>query len=457
MKRVLIGLLLVFALQCGAQAQSVQAALGKAVAAYNLAAGAVPQNAINAPNGVAGLIADGSISSSVLNIQQNHASLLTCPVANCPNPANANQAPQILAVQNIEMLAASNVPRQQEWGLVVGVYATGGQSTNYPTLPPSEKVAFYAGAVMGPGGGVTYAMNTDLVRNGCITSGSGTVAPHIGSAQPCSTPLPTGQGLGSIGYECDYSNWDANTPIGAEETYCIVIVGNSRFSAQAAMAFTNKLNNGITASWYDGILLTSGTALDYDIHIIDNASINGIEDTGTHSGNGLVEAGNEGSDGVKVSGTNGKSDFESAGTSIHGLVATGTYTAGVYDTQQAVSGNTDVIKALVMAPLQQVCFNALNSCMSYSATSTLLNFRTGNNTIDWQMDDNGDFYVLAGNIHGTSLFGKKLSSAPGIAAGAGNVEIFTVAGTNDGTCKIEAIAGTGTTPVVLADNIGTGC
>ena len=51
----------------------------------------------------------------------------------------------------------------------------------------------------------------------------------------------------------------------------------------------------------------------------------------------------------------------------------------------------------------------------------------------------------------------KLPSAPGAALGAGHCEMFTVAGTNAGTCKIQAICGTSTTPVTITDNIGAGC
>jgi hypothetical protein len=48
-------------------------------------------------------------------------------------------------------------------------------------------------------------------------------------------------------------------------------------------------------------------------------------------------------------------------------------------------------------------------------------------------------------------------TASGTAPTAGNVKIAAVAGTNAGTCKIIAYAGTSTTPVVIVDNIGSGC
>lgn len=48
-------------------------------------------------------------------------------------------------------------------------------------------------------------------------------------------------------------------------------------------------------------------------------------------------------------------------------------------------------------------------------------------------------------------------SDPSTSPGAANLKMFAVAGTNAGSCKIIAYAGTSTTPVVVADNVGSGC
>lgn len=48
-------------------------------------------------------------------------------------------------------------------------------------------------------------------------------------------------------------------------------------------------------------------------------------------------------------------------------------------------------------------------------------------------------------------------SATGTAPAAGYLKIEAVAGTNVGTCKIIAYAGTSTTPTTLVDNVGGGC
>jgi hypothetical protein len=62
---------------------------------------------------------------------------------------------------------------------------------------------------------------------------------------------------------------------------------------------------------------------------------------------------------------------------------------------------------------------------------------------------------------GPTGFGGQLAvtkiSDPGIAPGAGLVQITAAAGTNAGTCKIVLRAGTSSTPVTLIDNIGSGC
>ena len=48
-------------------------------------------------------------------------------------------------------------------------------------------------------------------------------------------------------------------------------------------------------------------------------------------------------------------------------------------------------------------------------------------------------------------------SASGSAPGAGYLKFEAVAGTNSGTCKIIAYAGTSTTPVTIVDNVGGSC
>lgn len=48
-------------------------------------------------------------------------------------------------------------------------------------------------------------------------------------------------------------------------------------------------------------------------------------------------------------------------------------------------------------------------------------------------------------------------SDPNTAPGAATFKLTAEAGTNSGSCKIVARAGTSATPVVLLDNVGSGC
>lgn len=61
-----------------------------------------------------------------------------------------------------------------------------------------------------------------------------------------------------------------------------------------------------------------------------------------------------------------------------------------------------------------------------------------------------------GEMRTTTYSAAKISD-PGTAPGAALVKIIAVAGTNAGSCKLVAYAGTSTTPVTIVDNVGSGC
>jgi hypothetical protein len=67
----------------------------------------------------------------------------------------------------------------------------------------------------------------------------------------------------------------------------------------------------------------------------------------------------------------------------------------------------------------------------------------------------GDGSLFAGGASGLGV--AKQSSGPGAGPGAAVVRIIALPGTTGGTCKLVAYAGTSTTGVLLADNIGSGC
>lgn len=57
----------------------------------------------------------------------------------------------------------------------------------------------------------------------------------------------------------------------------------------------------------------------------------------------------------------------------------------------------------------------------------------------------------------TPIQGSKLSGSPSVAPGAGVCQFFYVAGTNVGSCKLQVQCGTSSTPVLIVDNVGSGC
>lgn len=57
----------------------------------------------------------------------------------------------------------------------------------------------------------------------------------------------------------------------------------------------------------------------------------------------------------------------------------------------------------------------------------------------------------------TGELGLTKIAASGSAPGAGAMKFDVVAGTNGGTCKLIAYAGTSATPVTVVDNVGSGC
>jgi hypothetical protein len=72
-----------------------------------------------------------------------------------------------------------------------------------------------------------------------------------------------------------------------------------------------------------------------------------------------------------------------------------------------------------------------------------------------------DSGIALGPVPGNSMSAGEVAmakiTASGTAAGAGVMKFEVVAGTNAGTCKLIAYAGTSTTPATIVDNVGSGC
>lgn len=64
-----------------------------------------------------------------------------------------------------------------------------------------------------------------------------------------------------------------------------------------------------------------------------------------------------------------------------------------------------------------------------------------------------------GGVMGITALGINLPKVTslGTAPGAGLMRLEVVTGTTAGTCKLQAFAGTSTTPTIIVDNVGGGC
>lgn len=70
-------------------------------------------------------------------------------------------------------------------------------------------------------------------------------------------------------------------------------------------------------------------------------------------------------------------------------------------------------------------------------------------------DDSGFAHLRSATVTVDASYQTK-QSAPGAGPGAGVATLYWVAGTNPGTGKLIAVAGTSSTPVTIVDNVGTG-
>lgn len=109
----------------------------------------------------------------------------------------------------------------------------------------------------------------------------------------------------------------------------------------------------------------------------------------------------------------------------------------------------------------------IGSVSGFNGVRILDNSQVG--TIGWAFRpiDNGSNSDLAVVEYPTGVItrrdydggglGLNKRTASGVAPGAGMLKMEVTAGTNAGSCKIIAYAGTSTTPVTIVDNVGSGC
>ena len=264
------------------------------------------------------------------------------------------------------------------WLGVDGLYVNTGQ-------PDGQKVTRYIGAVQGPLGGTTWALNTDVVRNGIPNGPNGLV----GSSSPC-TPGAIPLANGTVGYELDYTNWDQIGGVGfGPFTVGMYLHNQSTYTSLAALymdAAPQGRGGGLPnlPAWANGIMFNSATLVQ------DNTIIDGTDSTFSYQINGTHSVGfydnstskyglqvngahtaadiwltDMAPEGLHVAGTHSVSDiFDEASGSPIGLNIAGTHTSAAIST----AGDVTPIALSVKAG-QTICLDGSNACVSYSTTA----------------------------------------------------------------------------------------
>lgn len=394
---------------------AVNAALAKkADVASPTFTGTVTAPSLNAAN--AAITGNATVAGS-LTVPAN-PSLSTCPTANCPL---VNPVLSTLVSQGTTQSATN-----QEWQVNLGLLNNTGQANQ------SQKVTLYAGMVQTPTGSNGWAMNTDIVRNAtnvagstggpaqalvtgsiagntltvsAVSSGTVTVGQWVEGAGATNAQI-TAQGTGtggigtytiggtaqtiasepftiaalpntvpSLGYECDFTNWDQDATVGTGPfTTCIYIHNSSSYRSLAGIYFDATMAAGKQA-WQDGLLF---------------------------SGSNLI------SDNTVYDGTNSTTSWQIAGT----------HTSGVNTTLATLT------YAWQSAAGQKFCFAPTDACWLYSSGANQAQFLVGG--------QNRLGVTTTGGV--TTGFGSTATGISSLALGQGN----TASGNNGFSEGIQA-------------------
>ncbi len=263
-------------------------------------------------------------------------SIATCPTSNCPAPPS----PPVLSTQFIHG-ATSKGASQAEWLSNIGLFVKTGN-------PDGQKVAQYVGVMQQEGAGTAWALNTDLVRNagpGAANSFDG----FEGSGKP-GKPGAIGDRNGSVGYELDFTNWDANsTPGRGAFTVGQYVHAQGSYASLAAIYFDAYMagSNG-NAGWTNGLMFNG------DRVVADNTFFDG-----TRAANSLTVA--------------------------------GSHQVGLNTTL----ANADM-HAVLMRAGQTACFNGLANCMTWR--DGRLAYLNSKGEAVFSIDENGNAY-FTGHVY----------------------------------------------------------
>ena len=263
-------------------------------------------------------------------------SIVTCPTSNCPAPPS----PPVLSTQFVHG-ATSKGAGQAEWLSNIGLFVKTGN-------PDGQKVAQYIGVMQKEGAGTAWALNTDSVRN----AGPGTenaFGGFEGSGKP-GQPGAIGDRNGSIGYELDFTNWDANsTPGHGAFTVGQYVHAQGSYASLAAIYLdAHMAESNDNAGWTNGLMFNG------DRVVADNTFFDG-----TKAANSLTVA--------------------------------GSHQVGLNTTM----ANAD-LRAVLMRAGQTACFNGLADCLTWrDGRLTYLNEK--GNTV-FSIDENGNAY-FTGHVY----------------------------------------------------------
>ncbi len=263
-------------------------------------------------------------------------SLPTCPTSNCPAPP----FPPVLSTQFIHG-ATSKQASQAEWLSNIGLFVKTGS-------PDGQKVAQYVGVMQQEGAGTAWALNTDSVRNAGPGS-ENSFGGFEGSGKP-GKPGAIGERNGSIGYELDFTNWDANsTPGRGAFTVGQYVHAQGSYASLAAIYFdAHMARSNSNAGWTNGIMFNG------DRVVADNTFFDGTN-------------------------------------SVSSLTVSGNHQAGL----NTIFANVD-IHAVLMRAGQTACFNSLSNCATWR--DGRLTYSNKKGEVVFSIDENGNAY-LAGHVY----------------------------------------------------------
>lgn len=319
---------------------------------------------------------------------EGRQALATCPVGNCPTAPGRGfggngGGPTLssLWVQGSTVADRGTSEYLANVGLFVGTGDGNGQ-----------KVASYVGAMQGPGAGTTWSFNTDVVRGACpggpdsLYGMPGSGIP-FGTAGCGATPGSVGRRNGTVGYELDLTNWDADTGNSGAFVVGLYIQTLGTYTSGAGISFGK---GGGATSWHHGVEFAPGTVADAALYDVSDAPFT-LLTTGTHA-MATIQDGSTGPATLRTEGAHTVAHLVLGGTAPAALSASGTFPLAALTTATAT---TPV--ALQAAPGQKVCWAGLNGCVSYDAAARRFYFTDGTGTVVASLRDGGNL-VLKGTL-----------------------------------------------------------